>query len=94
MRSRVFKLWLAIAAICSTTMLVGAAEDGTSPPMPSPPPLAADRAAAIAREQTGGRVLDVRPTAASDQSSYEVRVLLDEGRVRKVVVNVISGQVQ
>jgi uncharacterized membrane protein YkoI len=61
------------------------------PPLVSPGP---DQAAEIARHQTGGRILDVRPAATSGQSAYEVRVLLNEGRVRRVVVDVNSGMVE
>ncbi len=57
-------------------------------------PVGADQAAEIARVQTGGRILDVRPAATSGQSTYEVRVLLNEGRVRRVVVDVDSGAMQ
>jgi uncharacterized membrane protein YkoI len=64
------------------------------PVVPPPPPLAIgpDHAAEIAREQTGGRILDVRP--ASGSSAYEVRVLLNEGRIRRVVVDVNSGRME
>ncbi|MGD9602039.1 MAG: hypothetical protein AB7O21_04385 [Gammaproteobacteria bacterium] len=54
----------------------------------------AHHAAEIARVQTGGRVLDVRPAHDAAQSAYEVRVLLDAGRVRRVVVDVNSGTVR
>jgi len=54
----------------------------------------AHHAAEIARMQTGGRVLDVKPAIDSTDSAYEVRVLLDAGRVRRVVVDVASGKVQ
>lgn len=61
-----------------------------------PPPVAggADHAAEIARVQTGGRVLDVRPANDSAESDYEVRVLLDQGRVRRIVIDVESGKVK
>lgn len=55
-------------------------------------PIEADRAAAIARENTGGRVLDVRPLADDTGRSYAVRLLLDPGRVRTVLVDGDSGQ--
>jgi len=55
-------------------------------------PIEADRAAAIARENTGGRVLDVRPLADDSGRSYAVRLLLDPGRVRTVLVDGDSGQ--
>lgn len=54
----------------------------------------ADHAAELARVQTGGRVLDVRPAHDSAESAYEVRVLLDEGRVRRIVIDVESGKIK
>ena len=65
---------------------------------PLPPPLSApidpDRAAAIARARTGGRVLDVRPVPNGGRQSYAVRLLLDAGRVRTVVIDGQSGQLR
>lgn len=52
----------------------------------------ADRAAAIARENTGGRVLDVRLLADDGGPAYAVRLLLNPGRVRTVLVDGNSGQ--
>lgn len=73
------------------------AADFAAPVTANPPVSAvggAHHAAEIARIQTGGRVLDVRPAFDHAQSAYEVRVLLDAGRVRRVVVDVASGKVQ
>ncbi len=53
-----------------------------------------DRAAAIARAQTGGRVLDVRPVPNGGRESFAVRLLLDAGRVRTVVIDGQSGQLR
>ena len=63
-------------------------------PRPSPVGGGADYAAELARVQTGGRVLDVRPALDSAESAYEVRVLLDAGRVRRIVVDVESGKIK
>lgn len=66
-----------------------------SPPQEDPKEataIEADRAAAIARENTGGRVLDVRLLADDSGPAYAVRVLLDPGRVRTVLVDGNSGQ--
>ncbi len=52
----------------------------------------ADHAAARAREETGGRVLDVRPLQEGLDGAYEVRILLDEGRVRRIRVDSAAGQ--
>ena len=74
------------------------AADFAAPANAGPPATAvvgdAHHAAEIARMQTGGRVLDVKPAIDSTDSAYEVRVLLDAGRVRRVVVDVASGKVQ
>jgi uncharacterized membrane protein YkoI len=51
--------------------------------------ISADRAAAIARSATGGRVLNVQRRGAV----YRVRVLLDGERVRNVSVDARTGRV-
>ena len=51
--------------------------------------ISADRAAAIARDATGGRVLKVQRKG----KVYQVRVLLDGERVRNVKVDARSGRV-
>jgi len=53
-----------------------------------------DQAAAIARAQTGGRVLDVQPLPEAGTSAFAVRLLLDAGRVRTVVVDGQSGRLR
>lgn len=61
----------------------------------TPAPRDADRAAAIARKNTGGRVLDVRLMDEDDSSrAYAVRLLVDPGRVRTVVVDSDSEQLR
>lgn len=67
--------------------------DGRGPP-PLSSPIGPDRAAAIARAQTGGRVLDVRPVPNGGRESFAVRLLLDAGRVRTVVIDGQSGQLR
>lgn len=44
-------------------------------------------AAESVRRETGGRVLDVRPLQEPPSEAYEVRILLDEGRVRRIRVD-------
>lgn len=51
--------------------------------------ISADRAATIARNATGGRVLKVQRKG----DVYQVRVLLDGERVRNVKVDARSGRV-
>jgi hypothetical protein len=53
-----------------------------------------DQAAAIARAQTGGRVLDVQRVPEGATSAFAVRLLLDAGRVRTVVVDGQSGRLR
>ena len=69
---------------------LGAEPAGDAVTLPSP--IEADRAAAIARESTGGRVLDVRLLADDNGPAYAVRLLLNPGRVRTVLVDGTSGQ--
>ncbi len=66
---------------------------GLASPAPSSS-IGPDRAAAIARAQTGGRVLDVRPVPNGGRESFAVRLLLDAGRVRTVVIDGQSGQLR
>lgn len=46
-----------------------------------------DQAAAQVREDTGGRVLDVKTEIQNGVSVYLVKVLLEDGRVRVVTVS-------
>lgn len=64
--------------------------DSMTPPLPMLEGAAngADYAASVARDSTGGRVLDVQPLSLDQgRESFEVRVLLQEGRVRRVRVD-------
>lgn len=90
--SRVVAAYLALAACAMPARTADFAAPGGFPAQPAPQ--GAHNAAEIARVQTGGRVLDVRPALDRAATEYEVRVLLDEGRVRRVVVDVESGQMK
>lgn len=58
-------------------------------------PLAeATQAASIARATTGGRVLDVRPLQNDSPTAFRVRLLIDPGRVRTVIVDADSGLIR
>ncbi len=83
----------------------GFAEGHTRSPLhaPAPPALGGalpgtgigpDQAAAIARAKTGGRVLDVQQFPEGGSSAFAVRLLLDAGRVRTVVVDGQSGRLR
>ena len=51
------------------------------------------QAAAIVREQTGGRVLSVRADDRGQRQVYRVKVLLPKGRVRYYEVDRRSGRI-
>ncbi len=74
-RRSLFSVLLVLALACGAAPVAHAgATDGAD---------AARQAAAM----TGGRVLDVRTTSRGGQTVYEVKVLLDDGRVRVVRVD-------
>ena len=52
--------------------------------------ISSDRAAAIARDATGGRVLKVK----RKNGVYQVRVLLDGERVKNVKVDARTGRIK
>lgn len=52
-----------------------------------------DRAAAVARSATGGRVLDVR-LERGGKPTYRVKMLLDGNRVRSIGVDARSGAIR
>ncbi|MCC7121712.1 MAG: hypothetical protein IT493_09165 [Gammaproteobacteria bacterium] len=77
----------------------GFAQGAVTSPRYAPPTtvgggIGPDQAAAIARAQTGGRVLDVQRLPKGGTSAFAVRLLLDAGRVRTVVVDGRSGQLR
>ncbi len=86
-------LMFAAMAACALGGSAEAAERGR-PFAPEPAAIGAEQAAVIARNETGGRVLDVRPIADAGHSAYAVRVLLGGGRVRTIVVDGRSGQLR
>ena len=83
---------LSLLAILNGSEVVLGKEQLSDDLVPAPPE--ADRAAAIARANTGGRVLDVRLIADENPRSYAVRLLVDPGRVRTVVVDSRSGELR
>ncbi len=87
---------LLICAFAMYSQISVGADLAAPAPSTVPAPMLAgpDYAAEIARVQTGGRVLDVRPALTDKASAFEVRVLLDEGRVRRVLVDVESGSIR
>lgn len=96
-------LFLAAGASAQGWLAQGFAEGGAPSALHAPAPtfggappgvIGPDQAAAIARAQTGGRVLDVQQMPDGRPSAYAVRILLDAGRVRTVVVDGQSGQLR
>jgi uncharacterized membrane protein YkoI len=55
--------------------------------------ISADRAAAIARRATGGRVLSVNLSRGA-QPVYRVKILMDSRRVRTVTVDARTGNLR
>ena len=55
-------------------------------------PVSPDRAAALARDATGGDVLGVRTVRRGGKTLYQVKVLLPGGRVRVVPIDAESGR--
>ena len=54
----------------------------------------ADRAATIAREATGGRVLGVESETEDGKLIYRVKILSADGQLRVVTVDGVSGKVR
>lgn len=80
-------MWTILAVFACSLLLprTGHAEERGEP---VPAIGGADYAAHAVRASTGGRVLDVQPLPPeTGQQAYEVRVLLQEGRVRRVRVD-------
>ncbi|MDX1656430.1 MAG: peptidase [Candidatus Competibacteraceae bacterium] len=77
-------VWL--GALLTTTALAQQSEGDQE--------LSRDRAAAIAREVSGGRVLGVEVRRQDGAPVYLVKVLLADGRVRVLPVDGRTGQVE
>jgi hypothetical protein len=56
-------------------------------------PIGRDAAAAAVQGATGGKVLGVQTRGKKNNPSYAVKVLLPDGRVRRVRVDACSGRV-
>jgi uncharacterized membrane protein YkoI len=57
----------------------------------APAAISLEQAADKVRRETGGRVLSASPTEKGGKRGYDVRVLLDGKRVKKVFVDAHSG---
>jgi uncharacterized membrane protein YkoI len=55
--------------------------------------VSADQAAALVRDASGGRILDVRLDEAAEPPVYRVKVLVDGGRVRVYRVDASTGRI-
>ena len=80
--------------VVAALLVAGAATSAEEPAgaAPAPERVGSNEAAAIARSQSGGRVLDVRRSTEDGRPCYLVRLLLADGRVRIVVVDAESGK--
>ena len=84
--------WL-VLAVMMIPAIAGAApgdvfENAMEPTRFAPPPgISMEQAADMVRRDTGGRVLSATPTQRGDRRGYEIRVLLDGKRVKKVFVD-------
>ncbi len=99
MRRKHFITSVGLCLFTAVALAQGFAETPGQTPLPFAAPgvgmaIGPDQAAAIARAQTGGRVLDVQAQPPGGQAAYAVRVLLDAGRVRTIVVDGQSGQIR
>lgn len=81
-----------VAALLAAGAAASAEESSGAVPAPAPERVGSNEAAAIARSQSGGRVLDVRRATEDGRPCYLVRLLLADGRVRIVVVDAESGK--
>jgi uncharacterized membrane protein YkoI len=84
--------WLAFAVMMIPAMAAAAPADvfekAMEPNRFAPPPgISMEQAADMVRRDTGGRVLSATPTERGDRRGYEIRVLLDGKRVKKVFVD-------
>lgn len=81
-----------VARAGDSQLFSGGANFVQVPEKPAEPvTISRDRAAEIARDATGGRVLSVE---LEDSGAYRVKVLLDGERVRTVHVDARSGTVK
>ena len=86
-RSGALMLLLAAFATCiSPSTACGAEKTPGAKRLVAQPLATPETASAIARRQTGGRVLSVTPLEGG-QRGYRIRLLLDGGRVTTVLVD-------
>ena len=91
LRNTVLALALASQAAAALEVIAPAP---TASQTASPAQVQEMQAASIARANTGGRVLDVRPLQNETPSAYRVRLLVDPGRVRTIIVDADSGLIR
>lgn len=88
---------LVLAALCATGLAAAADAAGMGRNLLLAQSVgsgvSADEAAAMVRSASGGRILGVRRVNRGGGPAYEVKVLLDGGRVRIYVVDAQSGQI-
>lgn len=88
------KRWLTVVGRGFLLALVMVHATQARPGFPGPPPggIDADRAAAMVRAQTGGRVLGVKTWDARGRRVHTIKVLLPGGQVRLLRVDAATGK--
>lgn len=93
-----YPLLRALCLLLAGVLVVGAVSAETTSPdlllVQAPPTVGKDEAAALARQATGGRVLDIEAEEGGGEKVYRVKILLPDGRVRVVRVDAYSGNVR
>ncbi len=72
-------------AVSNVSIFAGAAEP--SPLVSNQPGISIEKATEIARGLFGGRVLSAAPAKRGEKRGYEVRMLLDGKKVKKVFID-------
>lgn len=82
---------VAVGLSCPSGATAAGGEAAHTPVAQSDTAVDEDRAAALAREATGGKVLSVRYSEAAPGPAFLVKVLLQDGRVTVVTVDASTG---
>ena len=74
-----------VNAVANVSVFAGAATQNTL--VTNQPGISIEQATAIVRDSFGGRVLSAVPVKRGDKRGYEVRMLLDGKKVKKVFID-------
>jgi hypothetical protein len=92
-RREVLVVTLLLALTVAGPWQMAYAQFGVRPPgvepqrIAAPPGVSMEQAASVVQRQTGGRVLSATPAERAGAQGYEVRVLVDGKRVKKLFVD-------